>query len=148
MTIEDILVAVSEERKDSFNLLRKTILDNLPQGFEETVSYGMISYVVPHKIYPQGYHCNPIIALPFLSIASQKNTLNLYHMGIYADSNLYDWFVSEFPKHTPQKLDIGKSCIRFKKMNEIPFNLLGSLVGKMTTNEWINLYERTFKKPT
>jgi hypothetical protein len=148
MTIEDILVAVSEERKDSFNLLRKTILDNLPQGFEETVSYGMISYVVPHKIYPQGYHCNPNIALPFLSIASQKNTINLYHMGIYADSNLYDWFVSEFPKHTPQKLDIGKSCIRFKKMNEIPFNLLGSLVGKMTTNEWINLYERTFKKPT
>ena len=146
MSVTEILNNIPEERKASVNQLRDTILKNLPNGFIETVSYGMISYVVPHTIYPKGYHCDPKIPLPFLSFASQKNSVNLYHMGMYANPELYDWFVSEFPKFSTQKLDMGKSCIRFKKFNEIPFDLIGELVKKIEVQDWIKLYEDAFKK--
>ncbi|MFM7466288.1 MAG: DUF1801 domain-containing protein [Crocinitomicaceae bacterium] len=146
MTVDQLLAEVIDERKSAVEKLRQTILDNLPDGFEETVSYGMISYVVPHSIYPKGYHCDPKIPLPFLSFASQKNSLNLYHMGIYADKDLYKWFTDEFPLHCSQKLDMGKSCIRFKKVNDIPFELIGQLVQKMTPKQWIEIYEQAFKK--
>ena len=146
MSVTEILNNIPEERKASVNQLRDTILKNLPNGFIETVSYGMISYVVPHTIYPKGYHCDPKIPLPFLSFASQKNSVNLYHMGMYANPELYDWFVSEFPKFSTQKLDMGKSCIRFKKFNEIPFELIGELVKKIEVQDWIKLYEDAFKK--
>ncbi|OAQ41567.1 hypothetical protein A5893_00165 [Pedobacter psychrophilus] len=135
-----------EERKDIFKKLRKVILDNLPEGFTETISYGMIGYGIPHSIYPKGYHCNPKLPLPFLSIASQKNFIAVYHMGIYADKSLYDWFINEYPKFSVSKLDIGKSCIRFKKTNEIPLDLIAELVRKMSPKEWIELYETAFKK--
>ncbi|MFM7474043.1 MAG: DUF1801 domain-containing protein [Crocinitomicaceae bacterium] len=146
MTVDQLLAEITDERKSAVEKLRQTILDNLPDGFEETVSYGMISYVVPHSIYPKGYHCDPKIPLPFLSFASQKNSLNLYHMGIYADKDLYKWFTDEFPLHCSQKLDMGKSCIRFKKVNDIPFELIGQLVQKMTPKQWIEIYEQAFKK--
>ncbi|MCM2301198.1 MAG: DUF1801 domain-containing protein [Flavobacteriaceae bacterium] len=142
---EEYIKSLPDDRQIPFQKLREIILKNLPEGFEETMSYGMIGYVVPHSLYPNGYHCNPKLPLPFISIASQKNFVAFYHMGIYADKKLFDWFVSEFPKHSNLKLDIGKSCIRFKKMNQIPYELLGELVSKITPIVWIEKYENILK---
>lgn len=138
--------SLPEERKIVIENIRKTVLDNLPKGFEETMSYGMLGYVVPHSVYPDGYHCDPKTPLPFISVASQKNFIAFYHMGIYADENLLNWFVAQYPKHCKTKLDMGKSCIRFKKMNDIPLELLGQLVTKMSVQDWISLYEKNLKR--
>jgi hypothetical protein len=146
MTPELYIDQISEDRKAIMQELRKTIKDNLPKGYLEEMSYGMIGYVVPHELYPKGYHCDPKLPLPFLSIASQKNFIAIYHMGMYADVNLLNWFTEEFPKHSKSKLDMGKSCIRFKKTNEIPMKLIAALCQKMTPQEWIQLYESAFKK--
>lgn len=144
--VEEILANVPEERFVAFNKLHKTILKNLPKGFEAAMSYGGLGYVVPHSIYPAGYHCKPSEPLPFAGIASQKNSINFYHMGIYADPKLLEWFVAEHPKHSKQKLDMGKSCIRFKKMEEIPYSLIGELMQKISVKQWIETYENSFKK--
>ena len=146
ITIESILAKVPEDRKEAFTKLHQTIVSNLPEGFEPGISYGMLGYVVPHHLYPAGYHCKPSEPLPFVSIASQKNSINFYHMGIYADSTLLNWFVAEYPKHSKQKLDMGKSCIRFKKTEHIPYELMAQLMQKMTAEQWIALYERNLKK--
>ena len=138
--------SLPDERKSVIENIRKTVLDNLPEGFEETMGYGMLGYVVPHSIYPSGYHCDPKMPLPFISVASQKNFIAFYHMGIYADETLLNWFVAEYPKHCKTKLDMGKSCIRFKKMNDIPLELLGQLVAKMSVQDWISLYEKNLKR--
>src|SRR5690554_5674296 len=124
-TPEAYINQLPEDRKLAVETLRKTILENLPQGFEETMNYGMIGYVVPLSKYPNGYHAGKNQPLPFMNIASQKNFIALYHMGIYTDQELMDWFVHEYPKHSKTKLDMGKSCIRFKKINQIPFDLIG-----------------------
>lgn len=145
-SVEEYLAGVPEDRKKTMTELHKVIKKNLPKGFEVHFSYGMMGYVVPHKLYPSGYHCDPKQPLPFLGIASQKNFIAVYHMGIYADPVLMKWFVSEFPKHSSKKLDMGKSCIRFKKPDDIPFKLIGELVSKMTPKDWINLYEKAFRK--
>ena len=145
-SVDQYINEAPEDRKEALLKLRTIILENLPDGFQECISYGMIGYVVPHSIYPKGYHCTPELPLPFLSFASQKNSINFYHMGIYANPELYNWFVSEYPKHSKQKLDIGKSCFRIKKPENIPFELIGELVKKMTVSEWITLYEAAFKK--
>ncbi len=145
-TVQDILMNVPSDRVEAFNKLHEVIVKNLPKGFEPGISYGMLGYVVPHSLYPAGYHCKPSEPLPFASIASQKNTINFYHMGMYADKKLYDWFVSEFPKHTSQKLDIGKSCVRFKKFDDIPYKLIGELMKKMSMKEWVLLYEGKYRK--
>lgn len=144
-TPEEYINNLPDDRKQAMNTLRKTILDNLPKGFEETINYGMIGYVVPHSLYPGGYHCNPKLPLPFMSIASQKNFIAIYNMGLYANQKLMNWFLQEYPKHCNTKLDMGKSCIRFKKMDQIPFALIGKLSKKVTVNEWIEFYEKTFK---
>ncbi|CAM3977124.1 DUF1801 domain-containing protein [Flavobacterium sinopsychrotolerans] len=145
-SIEAYLEEIPEERKIAFTKLRETITENIPKGFVEQMSYGMIGYVVPHSIYPGGYHCEPKLPLPFINIASQKNFIALYHMGIYAKPKLLNWFVTEYPKHSTLKLDMGKSCIRFKKMNQMPFDLIAELVQKMSVQEWIICYESAFKK--
>lgn len=142
---EEYIAQVPEERQGALQKLRKLMLDNLPEGFEEQMSYGMIGYVVPHSIYPAGYHCTPELPLPFVSFASQKNFIGFYHMGIYASPELLDWFVGEYPKHCKRKLDMGKSCIRFKKIDDIPYELLAELVQKMSVNDWVNLYEKNYK---
>lgn len=144
--IENYINLIPEERKTAFCKLRQTILDNLPIGFHEEMSYGMVGFVVPKTIYPKGYHCNTSLPLPFASIASQKNSINLYHMGIYANKELLNWFVLEYAKHNKTKLDMGKSCIRFKKISEISFELIGELFQKMTVQNWIDLYEQSFVK--
>lgn len=143
---EDYISQIPDERKEPMRKLRKVILDNLPNGIEETMSYGMIGYVVPHSIYPDGYHCKPELPLPFMNIASQKNFIAVYHSGVYAKKELHDWFVSDYPKHSNRKIDMGKSCIRFKKIDEIPYGLIGELTTKMTTQEWIDIYETNIKK--
>lgn len=145
-TVEEILANVPEERKEAFNKLHQVIVANLPEGFAPGISYGGLGYVVPHTVYPSGYHCKPIEPLPFAGIASQKNSINFYHMGMYAQPELYDWFVNEFPKYSSRKLDIGKSCVRFKKVNDIPFELIGALMQKMSLTDWITLYESNLKK--
>jgi uncharacterized protein YdhG (YjbR/CyaY superfamily) len=138
---EEYIAQLPEERKEVMQKLRELILKNLPKGFKEIMNYGMIGYVVPHEIYPKGYHCDSKLPLPFMNIASQKNFVALYHMGIYADENLLMWFQENYSKHCKTKLDMGKSCIRFKKMDQIPYQLIGELCQKMTVQEWISLYE-------
>jgi len=144
-TPQQYIDQLPEDRKQVMNKLRNTILDNIPKGFTETISYGMISYVIPHSIYPSGYSCDPRQPLPFMSIASQKNFISVYHMGIYADNKLMEWFVNEYPNFCKTKLDMGKSCIRFKKIDQIPFELIGKLTSKMNADEWIKIYETNFK---
>ena len=143
---DEYLEQIPDDRKQAMNRLRQTILANLPKGFEETMSYGMIGYVVPKTIYPAGYHCDPKLPLPFISIASQKHFIAFYHMAVYADKSLHDWFTAEFSKHSKSKSDIGKSCTRFKKPDEIPFELIGQLVQKIPVEKWIDIYETVIKK--
>lgn len=140
-TVKEILSNIPEDRAESFNNLHEVIVKNLPKGFEAAISYGGLGYVVPHTLYPSGYHCKPSEPLPFAGIASQKHSINFYHMGIYSDPKLLDWFLAEYPKHTKQKLDMGKSCVRFKKFDEIPFKLIAELMKKISTDKWIELYE-------
>ncbi|MDD7915557.1 DUF1801 domain-containing protein [Polaribacter ponticola] len=145
-TPEEYISQLPDDRKLVVEKLRKIINKNLPKGFEEGINYKMLGYYVPHSKYPDGYHCNPKLPLPFMNIASQKNSVNLYHSGIYAIPELLKWFVNEYPKHCKRKLDMGKSCIRFKKMDDIPYELIAELVSKLTVNEWINTYESVLKK--
>lgn len=145
-TVKEYLNEIPEERAEAFSKLRNTILKNIPKGFTEGISYGMIGYYVPHSLYPKGYHCQPELPLPFANIANQKNFIAFYHMGIYGSPDLLKWFVSEFPKHSSSKLDMGKSCIRFKKMNDIPYKLIGELMKKISVKQWIELYEKNYVK--
>ena len=145
-TVKEILSNLPMDRIEPFNKLHHVIVKNLPEGFEPAISYGGLGYVVPHTIYPAGYHCKPAEPLPFAGIASQKGSINFYHMGIYANPALLNWFVSEYPKHSKQKLDMGKSCVRFKKMEEIPYDLIGELMRKISVKEWIEMYEGNFLK--
>jgi len=143
---EDYLSKVPEDRQAIMTQMRETIKNNLPSGFQEQMSYGMIGFVVPHEVYPAGYHCDTKLPLPFINLASQKNFIALYHLGIYASDDLMEWFVSEYPKYCKRKLDMGKSCIRFKKVDDIPIDLIGELVTKMSAEEWITLYEKNVKR--
>ena len=145
-TVEEYIGQVAENQLDAIKILRNIILENLPKGFVEQMSYGMVGYVVPFATYPNGYHCNPKLPLPFLNFAAQKNFIALYHMGIYANSDLLNWFTDEFPKHSNLKLNMGKGCIRFKNGSPIPYTLIGELVKKMEVADWIKLYESSFIK--
>jgi uncharacterized protein YdhG (YjbR/CyaY superfamily) len=145
-TVDEYISELPTDRVKAFTELRKVIKKNLPKGFAEGMGYGMPGFSVPHKLYPAGYHCDPKIPLPFLGMASQKNSINFYHMGIYANPKLLKWFVAEYPKHSKKKLDMGKSCIRFSKPDEIPFKLIGELCQKMTPTDWIKMYESYFVK--
>ena len=146
LTVAEYLAQLPEDRKQAVSQLTAVVSANLPKGFEKGISYKMIGFYVPHSLYPDGYHCDPKLPLPFINIASQKNFIALYHSGIYADKNLLDWFVAEYPKHVKTKLDMGKSCIRFKKIETIPYDLIGELCQKMTPAEWIALYENNIKR--
>lgn len=145
-TPEQYIEELPNDRVEAITKLRNVIVENLPKGFKEEISYGMIGYVVPHEIYPEGYHCNSKLPLPFMSFASQKNSINFYHMGIYANPSLLNWFTTEYPKHSQQKLDMGKSCIRFKKLDQIPYQLIGELVQKVSVEDWIETYETNLKR--
>ena len=144
-TIEEYLSKIPEERKPAMNKLWETIKKNIPEGFTEELNYGLPGFVVPHSLYPDGYHCDPKQPLPFINIASQKNFIAFYHMGVYSNPDLLKWFTENYPKHSQTKLDMGKSCIRFKKIDQIPFELIGELASKITVGDWINIYESEIK---
>lgn len=145
-SLEDYLSKIPDERQEPFKKLYDMINNNLPKGFEEISNYGMLGWAVPLKTYPAGYHCAPGTPLPFINLASQKNFIALYHMGLYSRPELLNWFVAEFPKHSKKKLDMGKSCVRFKKPEDIPFELIAELSQKMTVEDWIGIYESQYKK--
>ena len=145
ITPDKYIDELPEERKQAFIKLRSTIINNLPPGFQEVMGSGMICYVVPHSLYPPGYHCDPKQPLPFLGIASQKHFIAVYHMGIYAKQDLSKWFKREYEKQAIGKLDMGKSCIRFKKPEQITFKLIGDLASRMTPEDWITTYEAELK---
>lgn len=140
------LDSVSPDRRDAVKKLRDVMVKNLPKGFQEVVISNMLSYVVPHSLYPPGYHCNPRQPLHFISIASQKSHLSLHHLGLYGDQQLLNWFTSLYPEYSTAKLDMGKGCVRFKKMENIPYELIGLLAAKLTPEEWISSYEKAFLK--
>ena len=145
-TAAEYLKELPEDRRKVIKKIRAVINKHLPKGFKERMSYGMLGWVVPHSIYPDGYHCTPELPLPFLNLASQKNYVALYHMGLYADKKTYDWFVKEYAARVPSKLDMGKSCIRFKKLDDIPYDLIAELMEKFTVDDWIALYESAIKR--
>ena len=144
-TPEEYIAQLPDDRKVPIQKLRQIILDHLDSGFYECINYGMLGYVVPHSRYSSGYHCNPKLPLPFMNLASQKHFIAVYHSGMYAQKEIFDWFVTEYPKHCSSKLDMGKSCIRFKKMNDIPYALIGQLAAKLSVQDWINLYQSQIK---
>ncbi len=144
-TPEEYIAQLPDDRKVPIQKLRQIILDHLDPGFYECINYGMLGYVVPHSRYSSGYHCNPKLPLPFMNLASQKHFIAVYHSGMYAQKEIFDWFVTEYPKHCSSKLDMGKSCIRFKKMNDIPYALIGQLAAKLSVQDWINLYQSQIK---
>lgn len=146
-TVDQYIAELPEERKKAIIELRDVIKKNIPKGFREGMGYGMPGFSVPHEIYPAGYHCNPKLPLPFIGFASQKNFIAVYHMGIYADPTLLKWFIEEHAKASPKKLDMGKSCLRYKKPEDIPYKLIGELASKLTPLQWIEMYESTFKRP-
>ena len=145
-TPEQYIKELPADRKEAITKLRNSVLKNLPKGFKETMSYGMLGYVVPHEIYPGGYHCEPKLPLPFANIASQKNFIAFYHMGVYAMPELLKWFTTEYPKHSSAKLEMGKSCFRFKKLEYIPYKLIGELIKKVSVKDWIKVYEENIMR--
>ena len=145
-TIKGYINSLESDRKKTITQLINVIEQNIPKGFEKVMNYGMPSFVIPHTIYPNGYHCDTTLPLPFIGVSNQKSSISLHHMGLYADPELLNWFKSEYPKHSNTKLDMGKSCIRFKKFNEIPYELIGILSNKMTVKNWIDIYEQNIKK--
>ena len=145
-TTQEYIDQLPDDRKAPITRIKQILSDHLPKGFKEGIGYKMIAFSVPLSVYPKGYHCNPETPLPFINLASQKNFIALYHMGLYAKKELLDWFVSEYPKHSKYKLDMGKSCVRFKKIDDIPYDLIAALAQKMTVEDWIEIYENAFKK--
>lgn len=145
-TPEEYIANISEERQAVFQALRKAINDNLPEGMQEKMSYGMLGYVVPKSVYPNGYHCDTRLPLPFANLASQKNFIAFYHMGMYANEDVLNWFKEEYAKRCKYKIDMGKSCVRFKRLDDIPVDLIGELMTKISTEEWITTYENAFLK--
>ena len=146
LSIEKYLNSLPLDRQESVEMIIKTVEDNVPLGYAKIMNYNMPSFVVPHSIYPSGYHVTPDLPLPFIAVASQNTHIGFYHMGLYANPKLLDWFTSEYPKFCKSKLDMGKSCIRFKKIDDIPYELIGTLSRKITTQDWISIYEENIKK--
>lgn len=142
-SVDAYIEKLPPQRREAVARLRRVLRENLPPGFTEEISYGMIGFVVPHELYPAGYHVDPRLPLPFINIASQKNYISLYHSGLYSDRALLDWFVGEYSVRYEGKLDMGKSCIRFRRPEAIPFELIGELARKMEPREWIELYEES-----
>lgn len=141
-TPQEYINELPDDRKQAVQKLREVILKNLPTGFSEVMGYGMLGYVVPHSLYPKGYKSDPKLPLPYINIASQKNYISFYQMGVYANKDLLEWFTNEYPKYSKTQLDMGKGCIRFKKIDQIPYALIGELVGKITAQDWIDMYEK------
>ncbi|WP_046369323.1 DUF1801 domain-containing protein [Flavihumibacter petaseus] len=144
-TPDQYINELPQDRQETVRRLRAAILDHLPEGFKEVMGYGMIGYVVPHSLYPDGYHVSPEQPLPFMCLAAQKNFYAVYHMGLYGDPVLLDWFRKSYAA-TGWKLDMGKSCIRFKDSAKIPYALISELCEKISVKDWITQYEKNLRK--
>lgn len=145
-TPDEYIAGLPEDRKAAISALRKVINDHLPKGFKETIGYGHMGWVVPHETYPAGYHCDPTQPLAFMGIASQKNHIAVYSMCLYGEVKELDWFRAEWPKHSKKKLNMGKSCIRFTKLEDIPLELIGELASRVTPQQWIEIYEKALRR--
>lgn len=143
-TPADYIAQLPTDRQKIVEAIANTLSENLPSGFEQVMSYGMIGFVVPHSIFPDGYHCNPKLPLPFINIGSTKTHIAIHHMGLYGSSELLAWFQSEWPKYSSKKLDMGKACVRFKKAEDVPLHLIAELAKKMTVNDWVQTYQSQF----
>ncbi|MFI4853421.1 MAG: iron chaperone [Phycisphaerales bacterium JB065] len=139
-TVQDYLAALPDDRREALEAVRKVILKNLPKGYEEGIQYNMIGYFVPHSLYPDGYHCDPKQPLLFASIASQKNHMGLYLFCVYCDPQGKERFVREW-KATGKKLDMGASCVRFKKLEDVPLEVLGAAIKRTPVKDFIAFYE-------
>ncbi len=145
-TPDEYIAELPEDRKTAVSAIRKAVNDNLPKGFKECMSYGMIGWAVPHELYPPGYHCDPKQPIGIMGLASQKNYISLYSMCLYAGAKELEWFLAEWPKHSAKKLDMGKCCIRFKKAEDVPLKLIAELASKITPQQWIEIYEKELKR--
>lgn len=139
-TVAEYLKELPEDRRNAISKIRAVIRKNLPKGYEEQMIYGMIGYVVPHKVYPAGYHVNPETPVPFASLASQKNYIALYLMTLYQKGGIEEWFRERF-RAAGRKLDMGKSCVRFKKLEDVPLDIIGEAIAKVPVAEFIRRYE-------
>ena len=142
-TVDEYVKSLPEDRRAAISAIRKVILDNLPKGYQECMSYGMIGYVVPHSIYPKGYQCNPKLPLPFVNLGSQKNHMALYLMCIYGDAKTDQWLRKAWEK-TGRKLDRGKGCIRFKRLEDVPLEVVGQLIARTPVADYITRIEAVF----
>lgn len=140
-TVQEYLSELPEDRRAAIEAVRATILEHLPDGYEETMQYGMITYVVPLSLYPAGYLGKKDVPLPYAALASQKNYMAVYLLGVYPNAAMHDWFVSEYKK-TGKKLDMGKSCVRFKTLQDLPVELIGEAVAKTSAEDYISAYEQ------
>jgi hypothetical protein len=129
------------DRREAISAVRAVILANLPNGYEECMSYGMIGYVVPHSIYPKGYHCNPKLPLPFMNLGSQKSHMSLHVMCCYGESQLRAWFEKAW-KDAGKKFDMGAACVRFKKLEDVPLEVIGQLVARVPVDAYIGGIEK------
>lgn len=145
-TVETYLEELEPERRELVEAIRAAIHRGLPPGFEERMIYGMIGWVVPKDTYPAGYHCDPSLPLPFINLGNQKASVNLYHMGLYVIPGLLDWFQNSWREQTSARLDMGKSCVRFKRLDNVPLSLLTELATRVTVEEWVSVYESGIKR--
>lgn len=143
-TVQEYIDSVPNERKDAFERLVQVIRQNIDPKTQEELSYGMLGWVIPKTVYPAGYHVDPALPLPFIALANQKNYIALYHLGLYANQDELAWFTAEYAK-TGYKLDMGKSCIRFKNTSNIPFELIAALIKRSGVNTYIKNYTAAIK---
>lgn len=144
--IQKYIEKIDEPRKEAYLKLLEILKENLPEGFKFQFGYGMPGWDVPFETYPQGYHTDPSHELPFLALGIQKGHIGLYHLGIYADPKLLEWFQEEYKKQVPTKLNMGKSCIRFTNVKNIPYDLIAELAKKMSVDDYIKLYETNLNR--
>ncbi len=138
--VEEYLAELTAERRETLQAVREVVLKNLPRGYEEGMQYGMIGYFVPHRLYPAGYHCDPRQPLPFASLASQKHHLSIYLTCIYSDPEHLAWFREAWAK-TGKKLDMGKGCVRFKTIDDVPLKVVGQAIKRVPVKKFIAQYE-------
>lgn len=144
-TVAQYLAALPDDRRKTLDAVRRVIRKNLDKNFEEGIQYGMIGYYVPHRVYPPGYHCDPKQPLPYVALASQKNYMSLYLMCIYGHDELRDSFEAAWAK-SGKKLDMGKSCIRFKKLDDLALDVIGQAIKKTPAKKFVAHYEATMAR--
>jgi hypothetical protein len=143
-TVNDYLAELPADRREAIQVVRAVILKNLDKTYEEGMQYGMIGYYVPHRVYPAGYHCDPKQPLPYVALASQKHYMSLYIGCVYGDNDYAKWFIAAWKK-TGKKLDMGKSCVRFKKVEDLALDVIAEAIRRTPAKKYIQFYEMAMK---